>query len=172
MANFLKSNRWKTWKATLDLKTCFPCRERNGKIYDINERVHPRPPLHPNCRCIIETLKALLAGTATNKGQAGADWWLKNYGKLPDYYIAGQDAKELGWEAIKGNLGKVLPGRMVTGGIYRNKDGKLPMRLGHVWYEADINYSSGWRNKHRIVFSNDGLIFVTYDHYEKFFEII
>ncbi len=37
---------------------------------------------------------------------------------------------------------------------------------------ADINYYEGKRNKHRILWSNDGLMFVTYDHYETFYEII
>lgn len=42
---------------------------------------------------------------------------------------------------------------------------------GRIWYEADINYYEGRRNKHRILFPNDGLIFVTYDHYLTFYEI-
>ena len=37
---------------------------------------------------------------------------------------------------------------------------------------ADINYDGGFRNDERIIFSNDGLIFVTYDHYETFYEVI
>lgn len=75
------------WKTMLDLKTCLNCRKNNGKIYDINEKVDPEPPLHPNCRCIIERLKAIYAGTATNDGVKGADWYLINYGKLPNCYI-------------------------------------------------------------------------------------
>ena len=43
---------------------------------------------------------------------------------------------------------------------------------GRIWYEADINYKRGYRNTQRLLFSNDGLIFVTYDHYETFAEII
>ena len=43
---------------------------------------------------------------------------------------------------------------------------------GADWYEADINYTGGYRNKQRLLFSNDGLIFVTFDHYETFAEII
>jgi len=42
---------------------------------------------------------------------------------------------------------------------------------GRIWYEADLNYIHGKRNGQRIVFSNDGLIFVTYDHYKTFYEI-
>ena len=60
---------------------------------------------------------------------------------------------------------------MVFGGIYYNENGKLPSAENRVWYEADINYSSGKRNEERILFSNDGLIFVTYNHYETFIEV-
>jgi len=55
---------------------------------------------------------------------------------------------------------------------YYNDDGHLPGAPGRIWYEADINYKTGKRNTQRIVWSNDGLIFVTYDHYETFYEIV
>ncbi len=71
-----------------------------------------------------------------------------------------------------GNLNHVAPGKMIYGGVFKNRQGKLPQSDGRIWYEADINYTSGWRNNDRILFSNDGLIFVTYDHYMTFIEII
>ena len=52
-----------------------------------------------------------------------------------------------------------------------NYDLKLPVSQGRIWYEADINYTGGKRNRERILYSNDGLIFVTYDHYQTFYEI-
>ena len=55
---------------------------------------------------------------------------------------------------------------------YQNRNGHLPSRTGSQWYEADINYIRGKRNSHRVVWSNDGLIFVTYDHYQTFVEIV
>ena len=63
---------------------------------------------------------------------------------------------------------------MLTKGVYHNRDGHLPSSAGRIWYEADINYDSkiGYRGTDRILFSNDGLIFVTYDHYHTFKEII
>ena len=67
---------------------------------------------------------------------------------------------------------KYAPDKMATMGIYQNKNGHLPDAPGRVWYEADINYYSGRRNAHRLLWSNDGLIFVTYDHYTTFMEII
>ena len=61
---------------------------------------------------------------------------------------------------------------MIGGDVFANSASKLPSTPGRVWYEADINYKKGKRNKQRIVWSNDGLIFVTYDHYETFYEIV
>lgn len=60
---------------------------------------------------------------------------------------------------------------MIGGNIYKNRDGKLPQANGRIWYEADINYDGGFRSRHRILFSNDGLIFASYDHYQTFYEI-
>lgn len=58
---------------------------------------------------------------------------------------------------------------MIIGGIYRNENKHLPDQLGRTWYEADINYYEGRRNRHRhrhrILWLNDGLIFVAYDHF-------
>lgn len=61
---------------------------------------------------------------------------------------------------------------MIGGNIYRNNEGRLPDAPGRIWYEADINYQYGFRNGHRILYSNDGLIFATYDHFWTFVEII
>ena len=166
-----ESTKWKMWKAMLDFKTCLNCRKNNGKIYEIDEIVYPAPPLHPNCRCVIERLKVLLAGTATNDGINGADWYLKIYGKLPSYYITPEQAVKEGWNSKKGDLFLKCPGKMIFGGIYQNRNGHLPIAPNRIWYEADINYEFGFRGTERILFSNDGLIFVTYDHYYTFIEI-
>lgn len=50
-------------------------------------------------------------------------------------------------------------------------NGKLPHAKNRVWFEADIDYTLGKRNSKRILYSNDGLMFVTYNHYETFVEI-
>ncbi len=49
---------------------------------------------------------------------------------------------------------------MITIGEYKNNNGHLPNLPGRIWYEADINYYEGRRNKHRILWSNDGLVMV------------
>ena len=65
----------------------------------------------------------------------------------------------------------VLPDMMIGGDIYQNREGKLPDSPTRLWYEADINYEKGHRNRERILYSNDGLIFVSYDHYQTFYEM-
>ncbi|MCD7723199.1 MAG: phage head morphogenesis protein [Clostridiales bacterium] len=165
-----ESNNWKRWITHIGPNTCFYCFTQNGVILPIDEDIDI--PVHPNCHCEITTKIAIIAGTATVDGDNGADYYLKYSGQLPDYYITINDAKKLGWKAFLGNLDKVAPGKQLTKGIYRNYDGHLPSRYGRTWYEADINYSGGFRNSMRIVYSNDGLIFVTYDHYKTFYEIV
>ena len=167
----MQSKNYKHWISVVDDKRCIDCEEMHGKIYAIDENPISSPPLHYFCRCYIETMKAILAGKATDKGKDGADWWLKNTGDLPDYYITRQDAKKLGWKQKKGNLKEVAPGRMIKDN-YKNKNGHLPSDDGRVWYEADLSFKNDYRGSDRIVFSNDGLIFVTYDHYKTFTEII
>lgn len=167
----LESTRWKNWKAVLDLKLCRDCRGRHGKVYAMDEMIAEQPPIHDNCRCRICPMEAILAGGATKDGVNGADYWLATTGGLPDYYISKQEIKALGWKQGKPPV-KYAPGKMYFGGVYSNKDGHLPYTPGRIWYEADINYYEGRRNQHRILFSNDGLLFVTYDHYVTFYEIV
>ena len=111
------------------------------------------------------------AAPATINGLDGADWMLKYEGTLPEYYISKEDLKALGWRNGRAPS-DYAPGKMVTGGIYQNRDGHLPHKDGRVWYEADLNYRQGRRNGDRILWSSDGLIFVTYDHYDTFYEIV
>lgn len=143
----------------------------HGKIWGLEEEPDPEPQLHLNCRCVIEHMETILAGTATANGIDGADWTLKYTGNLPDYYITIGDIRKLGWRRGKAPS-DYAPGSMVTAGEYRNRNGHLPEKAGRIWYEADINYVQGPRNTQRVVWSNDGLIFTTYDHYETFHEIV
>ena len=75
-------------------------------------------------------------------------------------------------ETKKGNLREVLPNSTIGGDIYRNRENKLPSADGRIWYEADIDYEGGYRNDSRILYSNDSLIFATYDHYKTFYEVL
>ncbi len=97
---------------------------------------------------------------------------MKRLGRLPPYYLAEDEADALGYESKKGNLHDVAPEKMLDKGVYMNRNGHLPEEYGRVWYEADINYVDGYRGTCRVLYSNDGLVFVTYDHYETFVEIV
>ena len=97
---------------------------------------------------------------------------MKTFGKLPDYYIDEDKANSLGWIPYLANLATVAPGKMLTRGVYQNKNRHLPDAPDRVWYEADINYTGGYRGTERILYSNDGLLFVSYDHYITFVEIV
>ncbi len=164
------SVNFKHWVTHESINTCRACILQNGKIYRISETPLISPPLHPNCRCEIARMEAITAGGATKDGENGADFWLKYFGCLPNYYVTEQEAKNNGWRYGKSPL-RYVPGKMITRGEYKNDDGHLPSAPGKTWQEADINYYEGKRNRHRILWSNDGLIFVTYDHYRTFYEI-
>ena len=147
---------------------CVDCPKRNLKIYKNGEEVFL--PAHFGCDCKYKDIETKSAGSISNKGFQSPDVYLKAYGKLPDYYISREDLYALGYKWGEPPR-ECAPGMMIYGGVYENKDGHLPSALGRIWYEADINYHEGQRNRHRIVWSNDGLIFVTYDHYHTFYEI-
>lgn len=165
------STNWKHWKANLDVKSCEACREQHGKVYRMDEMPVPEPPLHPNCRCTVEAMRAVMAGKASKEEENGADWWIRNRGILPPYYLTEAEFRLLGWDNGR-SPAKYAQGLMMTRETYSNKNGHLPTEVGRVWYEADLNYYSGKRNGHRLLWSNDGLIFVTYDHYRTFMEVI
>ncbi len=90
------------------------------------------------------------------------------YGHLPPNYITKKEAQELGWEASKANLWEVAPNMSIGGDRFGNREGLLPSAKGRKYYECDIDFDGGYRNAKRIVFSNDGLIYYTEDHYQSF----
>ncbi|SDI92292.1 ribonuclease [Lachnospiraceae bacterium G41] len=90
------------------------------------------------------------------------------YNHLPGNYITKKEAQDLGWDSSKGNLNTVAPGKSIGGDKFGNREELLPKKEGRVYYECDIDYKKGSRNAKRIVFSNDGLIYYTEDHYETY----
>lgn len=164
------STRRKNWVSALSLTTCEPCAEKHGTIYEMDEKPSELP-MHYYCKCYLAPMRTKTAGTATSMGLNGVDAYLVYTGKLPGYYVTKKEARKLGWINKKGNLSSVLPGRMLGGDVFKNVKNKLPSAPGRIWYEADIDYVSGFRNTYRILYSNDGLCFVSYDHYKTFTEI-
>lgn len=166
------SSNWLNWMSVLSLTTCVVCDKKHGSIYSVNDHIDPQPPIHLFCKCQLVSMRTVRVGMATDNEINGADSYLYYIGELPDYYISIQDAQDLGWNAREGNLGVVAPGKMLYGGVFSNRETKLPQVPGRIWYEADINYTGGHRGCDRILFSNDGLLFASYDHYKTFYEIV
>lgn len=97
--------------------------------------------------------------------------YIHTFNSLPDNFITKNEAEALGWDSSKGNLWDVAPGKSIGGDVFGNYEGQLPKEKGRVYHECDIDYAGGFRNAKRIVYSTDGLIFYTEDHYETFEEL-
>ena len=92
--------------------------------------------------------------------------YVKKNHKLPDYYITKSEARNRGWNASAGNLCEVLPKKAIGGDRFGNREKLLPK--GKQYFEADVNYHCGNRNADRIVFTKDGEVWLTHDHYKSF----
>lgn len=88
------------------------------------------------------------------------------YNELPDNFITKKEAKNLGWSG--GVLEDYAPGKAIGGDRFGNYEGLLPEKSGRSYTECDIDTKGKKRGAKRIVFSNDGLIYYTDDHYESF----
>ena len=168
---FYEDNKYKVWVSALSPATCKPCFDLHGKLYLPNEAPPTFPDLHERCACLVKWSESIKKGTATFEGKSGIDVLLCNGNSLPKQYISKKEAKKLGWQPILMNLRQVTDNGVIGGDVYHNRNNKLPTANGRIWYEADINYMGGIRNCSRIIYSNDGLVFVTYDHYFTFNQI-
>lgn len=93
--------------------------------------------------------------------------YLHLYGRLPDNFITKDEARRLGWEG--GSLEPYAPGCCIGGSRFGNYEGLLPDQEGRSWQECDIDtLGASSRGARRLVYSNDGLIYYTDDHYESF----
>ena len=97
--------------------------------------------------------------------------YLTFFEELPGNYLTKKEAQAIGWESRKGNLWDVADGCSIGGDRFGNYEGLLPEAKGRKWTECDIDFDGSFRGAERIVFSNDGLIYYTGDHYESFEEI-
>ena len=93
--------------------------------------------------------------------------YIYTYNKLPQNFITKKEAKKLGWEG--GSVEQVAPGKCIGGDYYGNYEGLLPEKEGREYHECDIDtLGKSKRGARRIIYSNDGLIYYTDDHYESF----
>ena len=105
-------------------------------------------------------------GSYTSKDEVAL--YLYGFEELPSNFITKNEAKDLGWISSKGNLQDVAPGMSIGGDRFGNYEGLLPKEKNRQYYECDINYEGGRRGAERIIFSNDGLVYYTGDHYKSF----
>ena len=92
--------------------------------------------------------------------------YVKSNHELPDYYITKSEARKQGWVPSEGNLCDVLPGKAIGGDKFSNREKTLPS--GGQYFEAGVNYNCGNRNADRIVFTKDGEVYLTKNHYKSF----
>ncbi len=93
--------------------------------------------------------------------------YLYTYDDLPENFITKDEARDLGWEG--GSVEDYAPGYAIGGDSFGNREGLLPDAPGRDYYECDIDTNgTDSRGAKRIVYSDDGLIYYTEDHYESF----
>ena len=104
-------------------------------------------------------------GVYTSKDELAL--YIHTYGHLPSNFITKDEARAAGWSG--GSLEKFCPGKCIGGDRFGNREGLLPAAKGRTWTECDVNtLGASSRGAERIVFSNDGLIYYTGDHYDSF----
>lgn len=130
-----------------------------------DEAEAPEPPGDEGTAEEPETDMLPEDGTYTSKEEVAE--YIRQYGCLPSNFITKKEAQALGWEG--GSLEPYAPGKCIGGSRFGNYEGLLPEEDGRVYTECDIDtLGADKRGAKRIVFSNDGLIYYTEDHYESF----
>lgn len=104
-------------------------------------------------------------GTYSSKEEVAL--YIHTYGHLPGNFITKSEARKLGWSG--GSVEDYAPGKCIGGDHFGNYEGLLPEQDGRSYTECDIDtLGKGGRGAKRIIFSNDGLIYYTDDHYATF----
>ena len=102
--------------------------------------------------------------------QSIADY-LFAHGELPENFITKKEAREPGWDSSRNYVSDVAPGMSIGGDRFGNYEEILPVVKGRQYYEADCWYTGGKRNAYRVIYSNDGHVWYTEDHYQTFTEL-
>ena len=127
----------------------------------------PSVPEEPSEPAIESPAEETLAEDGSYTSKEDVALFIHLYGRLPDNFITKREARALGWSS--GSLERYAPGKSIGGDRFGNYEGNLPEAEGRVYTECDIDtQGASKRGAKRIVFSNDGLVFYTEDHYETF----
>ena len=157
----LKNNKWKNWliKISMILFLFILAGCQATKIIT--------PPETPNTnKTETTTVQVKKLQNYSTKDEVAA--YIHEFKVLPPNFITKKEAETLGWDNSKGNLWEVTKKKSIGGDSFGNMEGLLPKASGRKYYECDINYNGGYREAERIIYSNDGLIYYTNDHYKTF----
>ncbi len=138
-----------------------------GEVVDITPSAEQAAPTTATTSQIAKWNQGILKGPE----EVAVVEHIVEHGTLPDSYVTKSEARDLGWVASEGNLHEVAPGKTIGGDRFMNREKELPDAPGRQYFEADLNYDGGSRGAERLVYSSDGLIFVTRDHYRSFEEV-
>lgn len=151
----MERNRWKWWLVSLIGLLLAAC-----GVVQTPEEIDT-PPATEDSAQVIE-------GETYDTAEEVAEY-IELYGELPVNYLTKAEARELGWDASEGNLWEVAPDASIGGDYFGNFEELLPKDADYR--EADIEYTGGFRNAKRLVYSDDGFYYYTDDHYESFEEV-
>lgn len=123
----------------------------------------PETPVHVTEQDVTETISE--DGIYTSKEDVSS--YIYTYGHLPQNFITKKEAKKLGWSG--GELDDYAYGKCIGGDVFYNREGTLPQKKNRKYYECDIDtLHQKSRGKKRMIYSDDGLIYYTEDHYLNF----
>lgn len=93
--------------------------------------------------------------------------YIHTYKHLPGNYITKSEARDCGWRG--GNPTDQCAGKSIGGDVFGNREGTLPeIPYGEKYYECDVNYHDDSRGDDRLVFTENGAVYFTSDHYNTF----
>ena len=115
----------------------------------------------------VEVSSSKLSEDGHYNSKDDVSFYIYTYNHLPENYITKKEAQALGWTG--GSLEPYAPGKSIGGDRFGNREGVLPKKSGRSYTECDIDtLGKASRGAKRIVYSNDGLIYYTEDHYSSF----
>lgn len=133
-------------------------------VADAPTQTEAQPQAPPETNAAVET-EALIDPDGSYTTKEDVALYIHTYGCLPNNFMTKNEARALGWEG--GGLEKYAPGMCIGGDRFGNYEGLLPEDREYT--ECDIDtLGANSRGAKRIVFSDDGLIYYTDDHYESF----
>lgn len=177
----LRNNKWSNWLIrifTILMLVFFVGCEANNIITPSEtpgtnvsipkESATVSPPQKEQPQSKTETTKVQIKKGQNYSSKDEVAAYIDEFKVLPPNFITKKEAEKRGWDNSKGNLWKVTDKKSIGGDSFGNFEGLLPKASGRKYYECDINYNGGYRGAERIIYSNDGAIYYTNDHYKTF----